>query len=93
MATSMTMSPQTTNTFTLTVPKTDVSFFRAMAKKMGWMIERKRSAVKKPRLYDPETGECLNDKTMKAIEDVRNGKEPVYEMKSMDEFKAWCESL
>ena len=93
MATSMTMSPQPVNTFTLTVPKTDVSFFRAMAKKMGWMIERKRSAVKKPRLYDPETGECLNDKTMKAIEDVRNGKEPVYEMKSMDKFKAWCESL
>ena len=89
----MTMSPQTANTFTLTVPKTDVSFFRAMAKKMGWMIERKRTAVKKHRLYDPETGECLNDKTMKAIEDVRNGKEPVYEMKSMDEFKAWCESL
>ena len=93
MATSMTMSPQAANTFTLTVPKTDVSFFRAMAKKMGWMIERKRTAVKKPRLYDPETGEYLNDKTMKVIEDVRSGKEPVYEMKSMDEFKAWCESL
>jgi len=89
----MTMSPQAANTFTLTVPKTDVSFFRAMAKKMGWMIERKRTAVKKPRLYDPETGEYLNDKTMKVIEDVRSGKEPVYEMKSMDEFKAWCESL
>lgn len=87
------MSTQAANTFTLTVPKTDVSFFRAMAKKMGWMIERKRTAAKKPRLYDPETGECLNDKTMKAIEDVRSGKEPVYEMKSMDEFKAWCESL
>ena len=51
------------------------------------------TAPRKPRLYDPETGEYLNDKTMKAIEDVRSGKEPVYEMKSMDEFKAWCESL
>ena len=30
---------------------------------------------------------------MQAIEDVRSGKEPVYEMKSMDEFKAWCEAL
>ena len=48
---------------------------------------------KKPRLYDPETGEYLNDKTMKIIEDVRSGKEPVYEMKSMDELKAWCEAL
>jgi len=47
----------------------------------------------KPRLYDHETGEYLNDKTMKIIEDVRSGKEPVFEMKSMDEFKAWCESL
>lgn len=87
------MSPQTANTFTLTVPKTDVSFFMAMAKKMGWMIVRKRTAPKTPRLYDPETGEYLNNKTMKAIKDVRSGKEPVYEMKSMDEFKAWCESL
>ena len=53
----------------------------------------KLAKTKKPRLYDPETGEYLNDKTMKAIEDVRSGKEPVYELKSMDEFKAWCESL
>ena len=44
-------------------------------------------------IYDPETGEYLNDETMQAIEDVRSGKEPVYEMKSMDEFKAWCEAL
>ena len=48
---------------------------------------------RKPRLYDPETGEYLNDETMQAIEDVRSGKEPVYEMKSMDEFKSWCEAL
>ncbi|MCR4958513.1 MAG: hypothetical protein K6B13_07925 [Prevotella sp.] len=48
---------------------------------------------RKPRLYDPETGEYLNDETMQAIEDVRSGKEPVYEMKSLDEFKAWCEAL
>lgn len=47
----------------------------------------------KPRLYNPETGECLNDKTMKVIQDMRSGKEPVYEMKSMDDFKNWCESL
>ena len=51
------------------------------------------TAPRKPRLYDPETGEYLNDETMQAIEDVRSGKEPVYEMKSMDEFKAWCEAL
>ena len=56
-------------------------------------VRVQRPAKQKPRLYDPETGEYLNDETMQAIEDVRSGKEPVYEMKSMDEFKAWCEAL
>ena len=56
-------------------------------------IRPAKPRIKKPRLYDPETGEYLNDKTMKAIEDVRSGKEPVYEIKSMEEFKAWCEAL
>ena len=69
------------DTFTLTVPKADVSFFKTMAKKMGWTVERKKAA--KPRLYDPETGECLNDKTMKAIEeahdDMKQGKLKSYE--------------
>lgn len=71
------------DTFTLTVPKADVSFFRTMAKKMGWTIERKRTA--KPRLYDPETGNCLNDATMKVIEDARKGKN-VIEVGSMDDY-------
>ncbi|MBP3837947.1 MAG: hypothetical protein ILA04_02295 [Prevotella sp.] len=56
-------------------------------------IKLAKTATRKPRLYDPETGEYLNDKTMKAIEDVRSGKEPTYEMNSMEEFKAWCEAL
>lgn len=73
----------TCDTFTLTVPKADVSFFKTMAKKMGWTIERKRTA--KPRLYDPETGECLNDATMKVIEDARKGKD-VIEVGSMDDY-------
>ena len=30
-------------------------------------IRPAKTKAKKPRLYDPETGECLNDKTMKAI--------------------------
>ncbi|MBO4315785.1 MAG: hypothetical protein IKX24_11025 [Prevotella sp.] len=73
----------TPDTFTLTVPKADVSFFKTMAKKMGWKIERKRTA--KPRLYDPETGDCLNDATMKVIEDARKGKD-VIEVGSMDDY-------
>ena len=79
---------------TINIPNHEVSFFKKMVSKMGWTYEVKEEAVApKPRLYDPETGEYLNDKTMKAIEDVRSGKEPVYEMKSMEEFKAWCEAL
>ena len=71
------------DTFTLTVPKADVNFFKTMAKKMGWTIERKRTA--KPRLYDPETGDYLNDATMKVIENARKGKD-VIEVGSMDDY-------
>ncbi len=71
------------DTFTLTVPKADVSLFKSIAKKMGWKIERKRAA--KPRLYDPETGDSLNDATMKVIEDARKGKN-VIEVGSMDDY-------
>jgi len=74
------MSP---DTFMLTVPKSDVSFFKTIAKKMGWTIERKHTA--KPRLYDPETGDYLNDATMKVIEDARKGKN-VIEVGSMDDY-------
>lgn len=77
-------------TFTLTVPKADVSFFKTTAKKkavstsfLGRTIERKRTA--KPRLYDPETGDNLNDATMKVIENARNGKD-VIELGSMDDY-------
>ena len=96
------------DTFTLTIPKADVSFFRTMAKKMGWTIERKRTAKAaskqeqsqaclssteheqarpkvKPRLYDPETGDCLNDATMKVIENARKGKD-VIEVGSMEDY-------
>ena len=45
---------------------------KSIAKKMGWKIERKRAV--KPRLYDPETGDSLNNATMKVIEDARKGK-------------------
>ena len=48
------------------------------------------TAVKKQkiklRLYDPETGEYLNDETMKLIEDVHSGKEPVYQAESVDDM-------
>ncbi len=40
----------------------------------------------KPRLYDPETGEYLNDETMQVIEDVRSGKERMYKVDSFEEY-------
>ncbi len=73
---------------TVNIPNHKVSFFKKLMTEMGYTFEEN-----KPRLYNPETGECLNDKTMKVIQDMRSGKEPVYEMKSIDEFKKWCESL
>lgn len=50
-------------------------------------------AVKKPRLYDPETGKHLNDKTMKAIEDVRNGKDKGKSYSSFEDFEKAMRSL
>ena len=41
---------------------------------------------RKPRLYDPETGEYLNDETMQVIEDVRSGKEKMYKADSFEEY-------
>ena len=57
---------------------------------VAMLIDSVRPAVaeqRKPRLYDPETGECLNDETMQAIEDVRSGKDQGTTYESFDEFK------
>lgn len=47
----------------------------------------------KPRLYDPETGEYLNDETMQAIEDVRSGKDQGTRYETFEEFKKAMMSL
>lgn len=78
------------DTFTLNVPKAEVSFFKTMAKKMGWSIEKKKK--EKPRMYDPETGEYLNDETIKVIEDSMNGK-GLLEFDSYEDFKEWAKAL
>ena len=53
------------------------------------LAESVRPAVTphKHRLYDPETGEYLNDETMQAIEDVRSGKDQGTTYESFEEFK------
>lgn len=59
---------------TINIPNREISFFKKMMAKMGWSYSIVEVPVKaKPRLYDPETGEYLNDKTMKVIEDARKG--------------------
>ena len=78
------------DTFMLNVPKDDVSFFKKMAKKMGWSIEKKKK--EKPHLYDPETGDYLNDETMKVIEDSMNGKGIAWSG-TAEEFKEWAKAL
>lgn len=56
-------------------------------------IKEAKTATRKPRLYDPETGESLNDKTMKAIEDVRSGKDKGTLYASFEEFEKAMRAL
>ena len=49
-------------------------------------VQKQRQKIK-PRLYDPDTGEYLNDETMQAIEDVRSGKDQGTTYESFEEFK------
>ena len=56
-------------------------------------IKPAKPATRKPRLYDPETGEYLNDKTMKAIEDVRSGKDKGTTYSSFEDFEKAMRAL
>lgn len=62
------------NTFTLTVPKADVSFFKTMAKKMGWLIERKKDTSLKPKEYDVTKTASFRA----AMDDVKHGRVTTY---------------
>ena len=50
------------------------------------------SKAKKNSLYDPETGEYLNEKTMKAIESAQQGQDIAFEG-SVEEFIEWTNTL
>lgn len=81
---------------TINIPNSKVSFFKKLIAEMGWTYEMKEEKVvakKKPRLYDPETGEYLNDETMKAIEDVRSGKDKGTVYASFEEFEKAMRAL
>ena len=72
----------------LTVDVEDISMLRDIKKAISMLkgVTKVKAQRPKPRLYDPETGEYLNDETMKLIEDVHNGKEPVYEAESVEDM-------
>ena len=63
---------------------------------VAMLIDSVKPAVaepRKPRLYDPETGEYLHDKTMKAIEDVRSGKDKGTTYSSFEDFEKAMRAL
>ena len=62
------------DTFTLTVPKDDVRFFKTMAKKMGWTIKRKQK-----KLYS------AYELSLKDLDEGR-----VYEAKDVDDLFKQC---
>ena len=69
-------------------PTTRSVFFKKMMEKLGWSYQ----VQEKTQLFDPETGDRLNDKTMKVIEDARNGKGIEFSG-TVNEFKQWAETL
>ena len=80
---------------TINVPNCEVSFFKKMIKKLGWTYTEAdvESTTAKPRLYDPETGEYLNEKTMKAIEDMRSGNDKGTTYDSFEDFEKAMRAL
>ena len=65
------------------MPRDDMAFFRQLAKRMGWSVSE---VTPNDSLFDPETGEYLNEETMQAIRDVEAGH--VKRCKNLDEILA-----
>ena len=59
----------------LLVSISDISMMKDIKKAISMLkgVTKVQKQKTKPRLYDPETGEYLNDKTMKVIEDAHKG--------------------
>ena len=45
-----------TNTFILDVPQNEVTFFKKLAKKMGWVMKRQRKSAYERSLDDEKNG-------------------------------------
>ena len=63
------------------MPRGDMSFIRQLGKRMGWTVSEAKPVDS---LYDPETGQFLNEETMQAIRDMEAGK--VKRCKDIDEI-------
>ena len=75
--------------FMVSIPSIETKKFKQFIKLMGWTAT---AAPARARLYDPETGDYVNDETMQVIEDARRGKGIAFQG-TMDEFKAWADAL
>jgi hypothetical protein len=71
----------TATSINIQMPRGDMAFLRQLAKRMGWSLSE---VTTNDRLYDPETGEYLNEETMQAIRDAEAGK--VTRCNSFDEI-------
>lgn len=60
----------TATSVNIQMPRSDMVFFRQLAKRMGWSVSEVST---NDSLYDPETGDYLNEETMQAIRDVEAG--------------------
>ena len=65
----------------ISLPRSDMDFMCLLGKRMGWSV---REINNTDALFDPETGEYLNEETMQAIRDVEAGR-GVVRCKSIDE--------
>lgn len=65
----------------ISLPRSDMGFVRQLGKRMGWNVKEADA------LFDPESGEYLNEETMQAIRDVESGK-GVVRCRSIDELLA-----
>ena len=79
----------------LLVSISDMSMMKDIKKAITMLkgVTKVKAQKAKTRLYDPETGEYLNDKTMKAIEDVRSGKDKGTTYSSFEEFEKAMRAL
>lgn len=74
MITTSSTSQLNLDTFTLTVPKDDVNFFKTIVKKMGWTVERKKTATKSKKLDVTKTADFKA-----ALDDVKHGRVTTYD--------------